>query len=104
MASDVGKSPEQVHVEELVRTKLPGSPIYKFLLSGVQIMAASKGHFVARLPLSPDHMNSGGSIHGSVSATIVDWAGGMAVATWDLRSGSGVSVSIHMSDLCTGID
>lgn len=42
-------------------------------------------------------MNSGGSIHGSVSATIVDWAGGMAIATHDCRDKTGVSVDIHVS-------
>lgn len=42
-------------------------------------------------------MNSGKSLHGSVSATIVDWAGGMAISTWDLREKSGVSVDIHVT-------
>ena len=42
-------------------------------------------------------MNAGKSLHGSVSATIVDWAGGMAVSTWDLREKTGVSVDIHVT-------
>ncbi|SMQ51918.1 unnamed protein product [Zymoseptoria tritici ST99CH_3D7] len=42
-------------------------------------------------------MNSGNSLHGAVSATIVDWAGGMAISTHDLRSGSGVSIDIHVT-------
>jgi acyl-coenzyme A thioesterase 13 len=97
MTSTTEKTPEHAHVEELVRTKIPGSPIYAFLLGSVQIVQASKGHVVARLELTQDHMNSGHSLHGSVSATIVDWMGGMAVATYDLRSTTGVSVDIHVT-------
>ncbi|KAK3657501.1 hypothetical protein LTR56_002275 [Elasticomyces elasticus] len=89
---------EKQHIEHLVATKLPGSPIYNFLLSPVKITdATKKGHLVARLPLSQNHMNSMGSLHGSVTATIVDWAGGMAISTYDFRSGSGVSVDIHVT-------
>ncbi|KAF2722364.1 Thioesterase/thiol ester dehydrase-isomerase [Polychaeton citri CBS 116435] len=91
------KTPEQAHIEYLVEKKLPGSPIYAFLLTPVRITSASKGHVIARLPLTQVHMNSGGSIHGSVSATIVDWMGGMAVATHDLRERTGVSLDIHVT-------
>lgn len=97
MASDAGKTPEHAHIEQLVQKKLPGSPIYAFLLTPVQITGASKGQVVARLPLSQNHMNSMGSLHGSVSATIVDWMGGMAISTFDLRDKSGVSVDIHVT-------
>ncbi|GAB7360479.1 hypothetical protein MBLNU230_g8430t1 [Neophaeotheca triangularis] len=90
-------TPEKEHIEHLVATKLPGSPIYAFLLTPVRIISASPGQFIARLPLADVHMNSGGSIHGSVSATIVDWAGGMVIATQDRREKTGVSVDIHVS-------
>ncbi|KAK4548997.1 hypothetical protein LTR36_008770 [Oleoguttula mirabilis] len=96
-ATDAGKTPEHIHIEKLVETKLPTSPIYQFLLAPVQITGASKGQFVARLPLSQNHMNSSGSLHGAVSAAIVDWAGGMAISTFDLRDKSGVSVDIHVT-------
>lgn len=97
MGSDDTKTPEHTHVEKLVEKKLPGSPIYAFLLSPVQIKSASKGHVIARLPLNKNHMNSAGSLHGAVSAAIVDWAGGMAISTFDLRAKSGVSVDIHVT-------
>lgn len=97
MASTDAKTPEQVHVERLVTTKLPNSPIYAFLLSSVWIRSASKGHVVARLPLSENHMNSAGSLHGAVSAAIVDWMGGMAISTFDCRDKTGVSVDIHVT-------
>lgn len=91
------KTAEHAHIEHLVQTKLPTSPIYAFLLSPVLITSATRGHVIARLPLSPNHMNSMQSLHGSVSATIVDWMGGMAIATWDLRERTGVSVDIHVT-------
>ncbi|KAH8201414.1 hypothetical protein TruAng_004414 [Truncatella angustata] len=94
MASEDAKI--KAHIESLVANNLPRSPIYNFLLSDVRIHAATKGNVKARLTLTKNHINSGGGIHGSVSATIVDWAGGMAIATWDLRERTGVSVDIHV--------
>lgn len=97
MTTNGEKTSEHTHLETLVQTKIPTSPIYAFLLKSVQITSASKGQFVARLPLSENHMNSSGSLHGAVSAAIVDWAGGMAIATHDLREKTGVSVDIHVT-------
>jgi acyl-coenzyme A thioesterase 13 len=97
MAPNTTKTPEHAHVDNLVTTKLPNSPIYAFLLSPVQIKSASKGYVIARLPLSNNHMNSAGSLHGAVSAAICDWMGGMAISTFDLRDKSGVSVDIHVT-------
>ncbi|KAK5115786.1 hypothetical protein LTR62_000875 [Meristemomyces frigidus] len=97
MAEESSKTPEHAHIQHLVKTKLPGSPIYAFLLTPVQISGATKGHVVARLPLSANHMNSMQSLHGSVSAAIVDWMGGMAISTFDLRDRTGVSVDIHVT-------
>ncbi|KAK5626062.1 hypothetical protein RRF57_001777 [Xylaria bambusicola] len=84
------------HIENLVRTNLPNSAIYNFLLSDVRIVFATKGTVKARLTLTPNHINSGGGIHGAVSAAITDWAGGMAIATIDFRAKTGVSVDIHV--------
>ena len=91
------KTSEHLHVERLVQTKLPGSPIYAFLLTPVEITSASRGQFVARLRLGENHMNSQGSMHGSVIGTIVDWAGGMAIACYDGREQTGVSIDIHVT-------
>ncbi|RYP05410.1 hypothetical protein DL764_003835 [Monosporascus ibericus] len=84
------------HIERIVAEQLPNSAIYSFLLSQVRIESAARGTVRARLTLTSNHVNSRGGIHGSVSATIVDWAGGMAIATWDLREKTGVSVDIHV--------
>ncbi|CZT14278.1 related to thioesterase superfamily member 2 [Ramularia collo-cygni] len=91
------KTPEHLHIEELVKTKIPASPIYAFLLSDISIIAADKGRVVARLQLTDSHMNASKSLHGAVSAAIVDWAGGMAISTYDLRPSSGPSLDIHVT-------
>jgi len=93
------KSAEHEHIEKLIATKLPASPIYAYLLSDVRVMSASKGHVVCRLLLSKTHMNSAGGLHGSVSATIIDWMGGMAISSQTLKDSSGVSVDIHATYL-----
>ncbi|KAI1801317.1 thioesterase family protein [Daldinia bambusicola] len=92
------------HIEELTTAQLPNSAIYNFLLSDVRIRSASKGSMAARLTLTRNHINSGGGIHGAVSAAIVDWAGGMAIATWDLRRRTGVSVDIHVTYLSSAAE
>ncbi|KAI2609874.1 thioesterase family protein [Hypoxylon fragiforme] len=92
------------HIEDLVATQLPNSAIYNFLLSDVRIVSATKGSVTARLALTRNHMNSGGGIHGAVSAALVDWAGGMAIATWDLRRRTGVSADIHVSYLSSAAE
>ncbi|KAL1835984.1 hypothetical protein VTJ49DRAFT_5741 [Mycothermus thermophilus] len=92
------------HLENYFATRSVASPIYAYLLGTpsepqIRFTSASKGVFTARLTLAAHHLNSGGGLHGSVSATIVDWAGGLAIATWDLRAGTGVSVDIHVEYL-----
>ncbi|KAK4448785.1 thioesterase family protein [Podospora aff. communis PSN243] len=94
------------HVMTYHSTRCCASPIYAFLFgppdaSLVRFTGATRGRFTARITLSDRHMNSAGGIHGSVSATIVDWAGGLAIAAWDLRAATGVSVDINISYLST---
>jgi acyl-coenzyme A thioesterase 13 len=47
-------------------------------------------------------LNSGGSLHGGAAATLVDWAGGMAISSVDGRRSTGVSVDIHVEYLAAG--
>jgi acyl-coenzyme A thioesterase 13 len=85
------------HVQKFWEGRKPHSPIYQFLLEDVTFTHASKGLVRARLQLTNNHVNAHGGIHGSVSATIVDWVGGMAIAAWDNRVKTGVSVDIHVT-------
>jgi acyl-coenzyme A thioesterase 13 len=84
-------------VEKYWQGRKSQNPIYQFLLDDVKIFHASKGVVRARLPLTNNHVNSHGGIHGSVSATLIDWVGGIAIASWDNRSKTGVSVDIHIT-------
>jgi len=58
---------------------------------------------VAKLKVGPPHLNSKGGLHGSTSATIVDWAGGMAIATHGLEH-TGLSIDIHLSYISTAVE
>jgi acyl-coenzyme A thioesterase 13 len=89
------------HINHQIQTRTQGSPIYAFLLSDVVLTHASRGLVIARLTLGPNHVNSGGGLHGGVSATLVDWAGGTSIAAHDMRGKTGVSVDIHVEYLAS---
>jgi acyl-coenzyme A thioesterase 13 len=89
------------HITNQIQNRTQASPIYAFLLSDVVLTHASQGLIIARLILSTNHINSGGSLHGGVSATFVDWAGGTAIAAYDRRGRTGVSVDIHVEYLAS---
>lgn len=98
MAAEAADDPETLaHVETFWLGRKPHSPIYQFLLEDIKLIHASKGVVRARLPLTKNHVNAHGGIHGSVSATIVDWVGGMAIAAWEKRTKTGVSTDIHIT-------
>ncbi|KAJ5775031.1 uncharacterized protein N7511_000042 [Penicillium nucicola] len=93
-------TPEVEHVRGVWARTKNDSAIYRLLLSDVEIVSATCGQMQARLNLTPDHVNSRGTIHGAVSASIMDWAGGMAIATHGFEK-TGASVDIHVSYLST---
>lgn len=72
------------------------SPIYNFLLEDVEIYEASKGVVRARLQVTDRQLNSKRGLHGAFSACVVDWAGGLAIASHGFES-TGVSTDIHVS-------
>ena len=76
------------------------SPVYNFFFKDIRIVSASYGTMTAELPLSANLLNSKGGLHGSVSATIVDWAGGMAIASTGLEK-TGLSTDLHVSYVST---
>lgn len=78
------------------------SPIYTFLLEDVEVYEASKGVVRARMQVSARHLNSKNGLHGAFSACVVDWAGGMAIASHGLES-TGVSTDIHVSYLSKAV-
>ena len=85
------------HVQRHVDFLLANSPIYAHLFRGVKVHAVTPSRVVAHLPLQPEHLNSKQSLHGSVSATLVDFMGGVAIASYDERNNTGVSTDMHVS-------
>lgn len=98
-AGDIVDTPQQLAVAHHAKS-LAASPIYGFLLQNLHVLPATEiGQSISSLVLEPHHLNSKGSIHGSVSAVIVDWASGNALAT--MGSHSGLSVDMHVTFLNT---
>jgi len=89
-------SAELQHVRGVWERMKGNSPIYDFLLSNATIVSATKGTITANLLLEKNHVNSRGTIHGAVSAAIVDWSGGLAIATHGLDK-TGASIDIHVT-------
>ncbi|KAH7170059.1 HotDog domain-containing protein [Dactylonectria macrodidyma] len=89
------------HVQRVLDRLISNSPIYTILLSNITLTSTSRGAVTTRLVLEPNHVNSRGTLHGAVSATIVDFTTGLAVASWDLRETTGASVDMHISYLGT---
>ena len=92
------------HVEQFWQARKPNSPIYRFLLDDIKLTFAADGVVRAQLPLTANHVNTHGGIHGSVSATLIDWVGGMAIAAYENRSKTGVSTDIHISYVSSARD
>ena len=70
------------------------------MLADAEIISATKGSVTARLTLDKNHVNSRGTIHGAVSAALVDWSGGLAIATHGLEK-TGASIDIHVTYIGT---
>jgi len=96
----MASSLELEHVKGVWQRMQGNSPIYDFLLSDVEIISATKGSVTSRLLLSKNHVNSRGTIHGAVSAALVDWSGGLAIATHNLEK-TGASLDIHVTYIGT---
>ncbi|KAI9166509.1 Acyl-coenzyme A thioesterase 13 [Paramyrothecium foliicola] len=89
------------HVQAVADRLLGASQIYGIFLSAITFTRVTRGTVVSRLVLEPKHLNSKGGLHGAVSATIVDFTTGLAIASWDLRDATGASVDMHLSYLST---
>ena len=75
-------------------------PSTNFLLDQVEIVSATNGSVEAHLRVLPVHLNSKGTLHGTVSACVIDWAGGLAIASTG-RDTTGVSTDLHTTYIAT---
>lgn len=78
----------------------PNSPIYNILLEDVEIRSATMGTVTAYLRVIPVHLNSKGTLHGTVIAALTDWAGGLAITSMG-RTNTGLSTDIHTTFVST---
>lgn len=85
------------HARAHVGFLLINSPIYSHLFQGIKVDSATSTRVLCSLPLEPIHLNSKGSLHGSCSATLIDFMGGLAIACFDNRMNTGVSTDMHIS-------
>ena len=93
----------RTHVLEHWSKLRSNSPIYSFLLQDIDIISAEAGSIKARLDVRKEHLNSKGSLHGTVSACLTDWAGGLAIASTGLDK-TGVSTDIHTTYISTAVE
>ncbi|KAL4964863.1 PaaI family thioesterase [Aspergillus stella-maris] len=90
------------HVQTVYLTQKSNSPIYALLLADLTLLSATPGTITATLPLEPLHCNSKGTLHGTASACLVDWAAGMAIASQgEGHTYTGVSTDLSVSYLGT---
>ena len=87
------------HVQTLRARLLANSPIYGLMLPDIRLVSVACGTVVTSLTLTPDHVNSKGGLHGAVSAVIIDFTTGLAIASRDLRDTTGASIDMHISYL-----
>jgi acyl-coenzyme A thioesterase 13 len=99
--ADANAAQRTAQVQRLIDRLTTTSPIYNILLSPIVLSRVSPGVVVTRLTLTETHVNSRGSLHGAVSAAIVDFTTGLAIASWDMRDATGSSVDMHLSYLST---
>ncbi|KAI9732862.1 MAG: hypothetical protein M1834_003801 [Cirrosporium novae-zelandiae] len=86
------------HVTSVWDAMKPKSPVYAHFLP--DLVVTTKGLVKARMQVQMIHLNSKGSLHGTVSACLIDWGGGMAIASHGLEK-TGVSTDIHVTCLST---
>ncbi|KAK0636108.1 HotDog domain-containing protein [Bombardia bombarda] len=89
------------HVQSVWARIRPNSAIYAILLSDIRIVSAARGRIVAHLTLADVHLNSKRILHGAVSGTLCDWAGGLAIAAATGLDKTGVSTDMHVSYVST---
>ncbi|KAJ5626430.1 hypothetical protein N7528_003857 [Penicillium herquei] len=86
------------HVHAVWDRQRNNSPIYALLLDGVDIYYAEHGVVRATLPVQALHVNSKNSLHGTLSACVIDWAAGMVIASTGLDV-TGVSTDLSVTYL-----
>uniref|UniRef100_A0A3Q4MQ83 Acyl-coenzyme A thioesterase 13 n=2 Tax=Neolamprologus brichardi TaxID=32507 RepID=A0A3Q4MQ83_NEOBR len=72
------------------------SPGFDRVLSKVDILSASPGKVVCEMRVEEEHTNRGGTLHGGLTATLVDIVSTMAIM-YSERGAPGVSVDMNIT-------
>ncbi|KAM3596528.1 uncharacterized protein V6R79_016095 [Siganus canaliculatus] len=72
------------------------SPGYDRVLSKVGVLSASPGKVVCELRVEEEHTNRGGTLHGGLTATLVDVISTLAIMNSE-RAAPGVSVDMNIT-------
>ncbi|XP_065326932.1 acyl-coenzyme A thioesterase 13 [Pelmatolapia mariae] len=72
------------------------SPGFDRVLSKVDILSASPGKVVCEMRVEEEHTNRGGTLHGGLTATLVDVVSTMAIM-YSERGAPGVSVDMNIT-------
>ncbi|RXN22269.1 acyl-coenzyme A thioesterase 13 [Labeo rohita] len=75
---------------------LVDSPGFDRVLSKVEILSASPGKVVCELKVEEEHTNRGGTLHGGLTATLVDMISTTAIM-YSERGAPGVSVDMNIT-------
>lgn len=84
---------------EMLVKRVAASGFDKRTLSKLKIVSGGEGKCVAELKVEEEHQNTGGTLHGGMTATMVDIVSTLALMTNEKNPSPGVSVDLHVSYL-----
>lgn len=71
-------------------------PGFDNVLRKVEVVSAEPGHVVCEMPVCEEHTNRGGTLHGGLTATLVDVVSTTALLSTE-RAAPGVSVDMNIT-------
>ncbi|XP_005159692.2 acyl-coenzyme A thioesterase 13 isoform X1 [Danio rerio] len=82
-------------VKQIFRA-MADSPGFDRVLSKVEVLSAAPGKVVCEMKVEEQHTNRGGTLHGGMTATLVDMISTMAIM-YSERGAPGVSVDMNIT-------
>ncbi|RVE66489.1 hypothetical protein OJAV_G00107660 [Oryzias javanicus] len=79
-----------------VMRALANSSSFERVLSKVDVLSASQGKIVCEMKVKEEHTNRGGTLHGGLTATLVDVVSTLAIMNSE-RGAPGVSVDMNIT-------
>lgn len=86
------------HIIEMMAKRI-SSQGFDRVLSKLKIVSGGDGKCVAEMKVEEEHQNYGGTLHGGMTATIVDIISTLGMMTHEKVTSPGVTVDLHVSYL-----